>query len=174
MGFSYALAQLLSSPPYMFAIIVSLTLAHVSDKIKLRWPIMIAQSLTACVGLLICLYGGPPGVRYFGLFLATFGTQANIPGTLAYGQNQTAQVHKRGVVAAAMISVGAAGGICGSTIFMEKHAPVCKVSLQSLYLANSMLAVSPWHVGHNCHATALFHYHLLHVNVFQEDEQTRR
>jgi MFS family permease len=114
----------------MFAIIASLTGAWISDKIKLRWPILIAQSLTAVVGLLIILYTKPAGVRYFGMFLATFGTQANVPGSLAYGQNQTAKVQKRGVVAAAMISVGAAGGITGSTIFQSKDAPVCDQSVQ--------------------------------------------
>ncbi|KAF2738876.1 retrograde regulation protein 2 [Polyplosphaeria fusca] len=124
MGFSYALSQILASPPYLFAVFASLGFAWVSDKLKMRWPVLIAQSLTAIVGLLIILYTKPPGVRYFGLFLATFGTQSNVPATLAYGQNQTAKVQKRAVVAAAMISVGAAGGITGSTIFQSKDAPV--------------------------------------------------
>jgi hypothetical protein len=91
----------------------------------MRWPILVAQSVIAIVGLLIVLYGGPPGARYFGLFLATWGTQGNVPATLAYGQNQTARIQKRAVVAAAMISVGAAGGVTGSTIFQAKDAPVC-------------------------------------------------
>ncbi|PIG84673.1 pantothenate transporter [Aspergillus arachidicola] len=83
----------------------------------------LVQSLSAVVGLLITLYSGPPGVRYFGLFIAVFGTQANIPGTLSYGQSQIPTVEKRGVIAAAMISVGAAGGIAGSTIFRTQDAP---------------------------------------------------
>lgn len=124
MGFSYAKAQLLSSPPYIFTVFASLAMAWVSDKIRMRWPILIGQSVIAIVGLLIVLYGGAPGVRYFGLFLATWGTQGNVPATLAYGQNQTARVQKRAIVAAAMISVGAAGGVTGSTIFQAKDAPV--------------------------------------------------
>jgi MFS family permease len=132
MGFSYTLSQILSSPPYLFAIIASLAFAWLSDKIKLRWPILIAQSMFAIVGLLIVLYTKPPGVRYFGLFLATFGTQANVPASLAYGQNQTARVSKRGIVAAAMISVGAAGGITGSTIFQSKDAPVSEFNSREL------------------------------------------
>lgn len=124
MGFSYAKAQLLSSPPYIFTVFASLAGAWLSDKIRMRWPILIGQSMVAIVGLLIVLYGGKPGVRYFGLFLATWGTQANVPASLAYGQNQTARVQKRAVVAAAMISIGAAGGVTGSTIFQTKDAPV--------------------------------------------------
>jgi len=83
----------------------------------------VTQSIFGIAGLLVILYPKPAGVRYFGLFLAVFGCQANIPGTLAYGQSQTAEIRKKGVVAAAMISVGAAGGITGSTIFRSQDAP---------------------------------------------------
>lgn len=139
MGFTYAKAQLLSSPPYIFTVFASLAGAWLSDKIRMRWPILIGQSVVAIVGLLIVLYGGPPGVRYFGLFLATWGTQANVPASLAYGQNQTARVQKRAVVAAAMISIGAAGGVTGSTIFQTKDAPQylpgmwATIAMQCLY-----------------------------------------
>ena len=71
------------------------------------------------------LYARPAGARYFGIFLATYGAQANAPLFLAYGQNQTPQLAKRGVVAAATISIGAVGGVCGSTIFRAQDAPVC-------------------------------------------------
>lgn len=124
MGFSYTKAQLLSSPPYVFTVFASLFTAWLSDKIRLRWPILVGQSVIAIVGLLIVLYPRPPAVRYFGLFLATWGTQGNVPASLAYGNNQTARVQKRAVVAAVMISVGAAGGVTGSTIFQAKDAPV--------------------------------------------------
>lgn len=123
MGFSYAKAQLLSSPPYVFAVFASLAMAYVSDKVRMRWPIMCAQAIIAIVGLAIILYAKPPGVRYFGLFLAVYGCQSNIPATLSYGNNQTGRTEKKGVVAAAMISVGAAGGIAGSTIFRAQDAP---------------------------------------------------
>lgn len=131
MGFSYAKAQLLSSPPYIFTVFASLATSWLSDKIRLRWPILVGQSLIAIVGLLLVLYPKPPAARYFGLFLATWGTQGNIPASLAYGNNQTARVQKRAVVAAVMISVGAAGGVTGSTIFQAKDAPV---SLPSSWL----------------------------------------
>lgn len=75
LGFTYAKAQLLSSPPYVFTIFASIAGAWVSDKIKMRWPVMITQSAIGIIGLLVVLYAKPPGVRYFGLFLATYGTQ---------------------------------------------------------------------------------------------------
>ncbi|KAL1605513.1 hypothetical protein SLS59_003315 [Nothophoma quercina] len=139
MGFSYAKAQLLSSPPYIFTVFASLFTSWLSDRIRLRWPILVGQSIIAIVGLLLVLYPRPPAARYFGLFLATWGTQGNVPASLAYGNNQTARVQKRAVVAAVMISVGAAGGVTGSTIFQAKDAPQylpgmwATISMQILY-----------------------------------------
>ncbi|PGH23922.1 hypothetical protein AJ80_01984 [Polytolypa hystricis UAMH7299] len=123
MGFEYVMAQLLAAPPYIFAIFPTLGMSWVSDKYRIRWPILCFQSIVALVGLIIVLYGGVPAFRYFGLFLAIYGLQANIPGTLAYGQNQTPSVEKRGIVSALMISIGAVGGIAGSTIFRGQDAP---------------------------------------------------
>jgi hypothetical protein len=101
-----------------------MTTAWLSDRMKLRWPIMCMQCVVAVVGLVIVKYGRIPGFRYFGLFLALWGAQANGPQALAYGQNQTAAANKKGIVAAVMISVGAAGGVTGSTIFRSQDAPV--------------------------------------------------
>jgi hypothetical protein len=171
MGFSYTKAQLLSSPPYIFTVFASLATSWLSDKIRLRWPILIGQSIIAIVGLLIVLYPKPPGVRYFGLFLATWGTQGNIPASLAYGNNQTAKVQKRAVVAAAMISVGAAGGVTGSTIFQSKDAPVSgERALSCLRTPADRAALSPRHVGHDCNADSLLNCHLLHVDASQAAE----
>lgn len=144
MGFSYAKAQLLGSPPYIFTIFASLATAYISDKYRTRWPILVGHACTAITGLLIILYVHTPGVRYFGFFLAVFGTQANIPGSLAYGQSNTSKVEKKGVVAAAMISVGAAGGICGSTIFRSQDAPLyipgmwSTIAMQILYIVMTL------------------------------------
>jgi len=123
LGYSYALSQILTSPPYLFTVVMSLVTAWLSDRMKLRWPFLCGHALVGVVGLLTVLYARPPGVRLFGTFLAVFGTQANVPASLAYGQNQTALPQKKGLVAAAMITAGAAGGITGSTIFRAQDAP---------------------------------------------------
>ena len=124
LGFSYALSQLLSGPPYVFAMVASMATAWLSDRMKVRWPIICAQAVIAIAGLLIILYGKAPGFRYFGLFVAVWGSQANDPQILAYAQNQTSTMNKKGILAALMITAGAAGGITGSTIFRAQDAPV--------------------------------------------------
>lgn len=98
-------------------------MAKVSDIIRLRWPVLIFQALIAIAGLLIILYAQPAGVRYFGLFVASYGVQSNVPGILSYSQNQTGKPQKKGITSAAVVSAGALGGICGSTIFKSEDAP---------------------------------------------------
>jgi MFS family permease len=128
MGFSYTLAQVLSGLPYLFTMAASMATAWVSDRIQMRWPVMCAQYLFAVAGLLIMLYGEVPAFRYFGLFIAVFGSQANGPQLLAYAQNQTPTMAKRGILPAIMIAVGGMGGITGSTIFRSQDAPVRSTS----------------------------------------------
>jgi MFS family permease len=166
MGFSYTKAQLLTSPPYVFAIIMSLATASLSDRIKMRWPIICAQCIIAVVGFLIVLYTKPPGVRYFGIFLATYGCQANAPLFLTYGQNQTAQVSKRGIVAATTISIGAVGGICGSTIFRSQDAPV-RTNHEDAILSLTKLgtAISSRHLDNNRLAAHDGRSDLLHIDA---------
>lgn len=125
MGFSYTMAQLLSSPPYVFTMAASMLTAWLSDRMQIRWPVICAQYLFTVAGLLIMLYGGPPAFRYFGLFLSVYGSQSNGPQLLAYAQNQTPTMAKKGILPAIMITVGAAGGVTGSCIFRSQDAPVC-------------------------------------------------
>jgi hypothetical protein len=80
--------------------------------------------MNAVAELLVLLYSiEQPYVQYFGLFLAVFGTQGNVPGILAYGQKQTRKIEKRGIASAVMISVGAAGGVRGNIIFCSQGPP---------------------------------------------------
>ncbi|OAP58158.1 hypothetical protein AYL99_07248 [Fonsecaea erecta] len=144
LGFKYVLAQVLTSPPYLFTVIMTIASAWLSDKSKLRWPFLCSHSAIGITGLLIVLYAKPPGVRLFGTFLAVFGTQANVPGTLAYAQNQTALPQKKGVVAAATIAAGAIGGVIGSTIFRAQDKPRympgmwATIGMQLVYLFGTM------------------------------------
>ncbi|KAF2451524.1 MFS general substrate transporter [Karstenula rhodostoma CBS 690.94] len=122
-SFSYALSQLLCAPPYIFGNILPFVFAYFSDKHKLKWPMLVSQSVSVMNGLLIAMYAKPPGICYFGIFLAAFGTQANVLATLVYGQNQTAKIQKRAIVAATIVSFGGAGGIYRGLIFRSQNAP---------------------------------------------------
>ncbi|RDL29807.1 Uncharacterized protein BP5553_10672 [Venustampulla echinocandica] len=123
-GFSYTTSLILTSPPYIFTIIASLGLAWLSDKIRMRWPIIVFQGSVAIAGYLLILLPKIPGVRLFGVFLAVFGCQSNAAAVVAYAQNQTVGTEKRSMLSALMVTAGAAGGVTGSTIFRSQDAPL--------------------------------------------------
>lgn len=58
--------------------------AWVGDRYRVRGIIIIVNSLIGLVGLPIMAFHPNPSVRYFGVFLAVAGTNANIPATMTY------------------------------------------------------------------------------------------
>lgn len=79
MGFSIAAAQCLTAPPYIVAGIFMLGGGWLGDKYHLRSPIVMFNCITCIVGLAVMTWGTGNSVRYFGVFLATIGCQANVP-----------------------------------------------------------------------------------------------
>lgn len=82
--FSLAASQCLIAPPYGFAAILMFATAWVGDRYRVRGIIIIVNSLIGLVGLPIMAFHPNPSVRYFGVFLAVAGTNANIPATMTY------------------------------------------------------------------------------------------
>ncbi|KAK2797122.1 hypothetical protein FQN50_009313 [Emmonsiellopsis sp. PD_5] len=123
MGHSGGIANLLSAPPVIFAVICAFTFAWLGDRYRVRAPIIAAQCIISIVGLMITAYHKKAGVRYFGIFLGTAGCQGNVPAILAYQSNNIRLQSKRSVGSALQIGFGAIGGIIASTTFREVDAP---------------------------------------------------
>ncbi|KAK2787189.1 hypothetical protein FQN53_005613 [Emmonsiellopsis sp. PD_33] len=123
MGYSGGIANLLSAPPVIFAVIVAFTFAWLGDRYRVRAPIIAAQCIIGIIGLMITAYHKKAGVRYFGIFLGTAGCQGNVPAILAYQSNNIRLQSKRSVGSALQIGFGAIGGIIASTTFREEDAP---------------------------------------------------
>lgn len=123
MGYTAGVANLLSAPPVVFAVIVAFSFAWLADHYHLRAPIIAAQATISLIGLMLTAYHRNNGVRYFGIFLGQAGCQGNIPAILAYQSNNIRLQSKRSVGSALQIGFGAIGGILASTSFREKDAP---------------------------------------------------
>ena len=61
--------------------------------------------------------------RYFGVFFATAGSNANIPCVLTYQANNIRGQWKRAFCSATLVGMGAVGGIVGSTVFRSEDTP---------------------------------------------------
>ena len=64
--------------------IVSLLFAHFSDKLRLRWPFLLAAHLCCAVGFGINISNAPSSAKYFGTFLCVAGSYSAVPGFIAW------------------------------------------------------------------------------------------
>jgi MFS-type transporter involved in bile tolerance (Atg22 family) len=123
MGFSVALSQILTAPPYVLAVIVSLATSYYADRTHHRTPFIFLHSIIAIIGFALVAAPVSNGVKLFGTFLAVSGAQPNQPAALAFAQNNIVSTSKRAVASALQVGFGAIGGIAASTVYREQDFP---------------------------------------------------
>jgi MFS family permease len=123
MGFGTGESQILIAPPYVVAAAYMFFTGWLSDKTRLRGPIVVLNNIVALIGLPLVGYAGPVGARYFGVFLLAGGTNANVPLLLTYQANNIRGQWKRAFCSALLVGLGAVGGIAGSLVFRSQDAP---------------------------------------------------
>lgn len=123
MGYSVAMAQILSFPPYVLATIWMFTTAWVADHYRRRGIIIIFNCSVAVVGVAMMAWAGGSAARYAGVFLGVAGANSNVPSLLSYMHNNIVGQMKRSIASALLIGGGACGGIAASNIFRQQDAP---------------------------------------------------
>jgi len=123
MGFSITIALLLIAPPYVLAVLVSLTTSYWADRVRHRTPFIFFHSIMAIIGFALVAAPVPNGVKLFGTFFAVAGSNPNQPAALAFAQNNIVGTSKRAVGSALQIGFGAIGGIAASTVYRDQDAP---------------------------------------------------
>ena len=123
MGFSSNQAILLSAPPYYYAVIPVILSSWVSDKYRLRGPVITFNSVCLIVGFCMLGFANQVTVRYVGTYLATGAYIANWAALAAYYGNNITGQWKRVFTAAAVTACNGAGGIAGSFIVRQPEAP---------------------------------------------------
>ncbi|KAI8996642.1 MFS general substrate transporter [Trametes punicea] len=122
-GFTTAISQLLTVPPYVFATATLLVWAIWSDKIMKRYPFILAGLTFNLVGFAINISDVSIGAKYFGTFLIVGGSYAAFPGVVAWLGNNLAGHYKRGVGMALHIGIGNFAGAIASNIYRSQDAP---------------------------------------------------
>ncbi|KAB5576340.1 phthalate transporter [Coniochaeta sp. 2T2.1] len=139
LGFNVAKAQCLVAPPYVAAAIVMVIQGWFGDKYRVRGPIIIFNCALGILGLGLLGFAKPPGVRYFGVFLATIACNANCPVLLTYQSNNIRGQWKRAFTSATLIGGGAIGGIIGTTVFRAVDAPGYRPGIVACLIANVLM-----------------------------------
>ncbi|KAI4251226.1 MAG: hypothetical protein LQ352_004981 [Teloschistes flavicans] len=97
--------------------------AYFGDRYHIRGPIIIINCLIALIGLPIMSFAKSSGVRYFGVFLLTAGSNANVPTSLTYQANNIRGQWTRAFSSALFVGFAGMGGISGGTIFRSQDKP---------------------------------------------------
>lgn len=139
MGYSVGAAQCLVAPPYAFAGILMFSTAWVADKYHTRGPILAFNAIIGLIGLPMMGFAKNQGVRYFGVFLVTAGSNANIPACMAYQANNIRGQWKRAFCSATLVGFGGIGGIAGSLVFRSQDAPGYRPGIYAAIACNSLI-----------------------------------
>ncbi|KAJ6579514.1 MFS general substrate transporter [Mycena vulgaris] len=123
LGYSSAKAQLMSTPPYVFASLVIIFITRLSDKTKMRGPYILGVAIVGIVGYAIWYTTKSATAGYVAAFLACAGTFGNIALVLSWAGSNTGGDLKRSVVLAMVIGLGNLGGVCSSFVFRTQDAP---------------------------------------------------
>ncbi|KAF4456261.1 MFS general substrate transporter [Fusarium albosuccineum] len=123
MGFTGALSQVLTTPPYFYSFFLAAGLSWASDRTRMRSPFIIFLSLNTILGIVLTRWGPNTGSQYLGLFFTLSGSLVNGPMIIVFAQNNAPTRAKRAVSSGLQLTMGAVGGIIGSTVFRSQDAP---------------------------------------------------
>jgi MFS family permease len=125
LGYSAALAQLLTIPVYAAATISCILVGYFSDRTGQRSFFTFACYAAVFVGFLIAVAPASfiPGLTYAGCFIAACGMYPAIPGLLTLSSNNWAPDAKRAVGIAIQIGFGTMAGAAASNFYRSEDAP---------------------------------------------------
>ena len=131
LGYTAAIAQLLTVPIYITAAVLTLVVCYFSDKAakagKSRSPYIFFPMCAILIGFIMAIAGSAagnvPGVVYAGVFIATCGIYPAFPGNITWLSNNLAGSYKRAAGMAFHIGVGNLGGAMASNFYRQVDAP---------------------------------------------------
>jgi len=123
LGYTAAQAQLLSTPPYVAAFVLTMAAAIYAERTKLRAPFIIASSALAIVGYIILITSHRPGAAYTGTIIAASGLYSATAIVLSWPANNVSGQTKRAVANAMQLSIGNLGAVLGTQLYRPKWSP---------------------------------------------------
>ncbi|KAK2787888.1 hypothetical protein FQN51_003059 [Onygenales sp. PD_10] len=138
MGYSTGRVFLLSAPPSIVSVPISIIISYFADKYRLRAPVVGFMAVMCTIGYVLVAYTKQNGVKYFGIFLGIAGANGALPAVLAWQANNIRGQSTRAVASGLQVAFGAIGGIYASLTFMEKEAPTLRASGRALSVNRSL------------------------------------
>ncbi|KAJ7100101.1 MFS general substrate transporter [Mycena belliarum] len=122
-GFSKAISQLLTVPPYAVAAILLVSFGYASDRLQSRGIFMAIACAIAGIGYVLLLSVLNFHVRYFAVFCIVAGTYTTIGMIIAWYAHNLGSETKRATGIPIFMAIGQCGSVLGSHIFPLKEGP---------------------------------------------------
>lgn len=142
LGFSNTYSLCLTAPVYVCAGLVTYAEGWISDRLRLRGPILVFNGILQIIGFILVGWAHQPGVRYFGTYLALTGTAGNSPLCVAYQANNVVGQWKRAFSSASIVGLGTIGGVVAPFGFNTQDAPGYRPGLYMVFGSISLGIVS--------------------------------
>ena len=123
LGYTAAQAQLLTVPPYAVAFILTLIVAILSERLKLRALFIMLSSGLAIIGYIVLLTQTKPGAAYVGTILAAGGIYPAVAIVVSWPANNVSGQTKRATANAMQISIGILGAVLGTQLYRSTDGP---------------------------------------------------
>lgn len=125
LGYTANEAQLWSVIPYAVASVVTVVIAIVSDRMKLRGVVMLFTLIPAIIGYAVIANISVlhPKVKYGMTFLMATGMYASVPCVLVWNSNNSAGHYKRATTTALQLMIANSGGFVATFIYPNKDKP---------------------------------------------------
>ncbi|KAH7363765.1 putative MFS transporter [Rhexocercosporidium sp. MPI-PUGE-AT-0058] len=125
LGYTDNEAQLWSVIPYAVASVVTVAIALLSDRLKLRGTIMLFVLIPAIIGYAVIanISATHPKVKYGMTFMMATGMYASVPCVLVWNSNNSAGHYKRATTTALQLMIANSGGFVATFIYPSKDKP---------------------------------------------------
>ncbi|TCD70433.1 hypothetical protein EIP91_003514 [Steccherinum ochraceum] len=123
LGYSGSEAQLRTSPPFAPAAALTIFIAFLSDRMRIRGPFFLLSLTIAIAGYTIAIVAKDNSQRYAALFLIASGSWSSVPTALAMIPNNVLGHYKRAAASALVLSVSYFGAFIATFIYTPDQAP---------------------------------------------------
>ncbi|KAL9614567.1 MAG: hypothetical protein Q9167_000936 [Letrouitia subvulpina] len=142
LGYTASQAQVHTIPVFMVALVFSISIAYLSDRVAHRYAFCMFGVTLCMIGWILELAQAQPvGARYFGLFAITAGVYILMPVLVVWNMNNLGTGYKRVIGAAFQIGGGNTAALVSSNVFISKQAPKYPVGFGVGFTLNCLAGV---------------------------------
>jgi len=122
-GYTNALAQLLTVPPYAVSAVVLALLAYTTDRLQNRGIFVGISSTLGGIGYILLIAQTNVHVKYFAVFCITSGTYSIIGIMIAWFAHNLGSETKKATGIPMFMAIGQCGSVLGSHLFPSIEGP---------------------------------------------------